>query len=491
MTLLLWIPGALLMALSVYNFLTKKQETFKPIQSDYVGMYVCGPTVYDDAHLGHAKVYISFDIIHRYLRYLGYRVRYVQNITDVGHLLDSGEDRIEVGASRDKLEPMEVAEKYTTNYLRDMDALGVLRPSIMPRASGHIPEQVELVDRLIEAGYAYETNGSVYFSVEKLASYGRFAGRNIDDLMEGARIDSRSEKHNPLDFALWKKAEPEHIMQWNSPWSRGYPGWHIECTAMSRKYLGFPYDIHGGGIDNLFPHNESEIAQAEAAYGEGYANYWLLAGTLTINDVKMSKSLGNTVRIHEILQKEDPMTVRLLVLTGNYRSPLSYSEEALESARNGARRLTIARQKLMRYLEEKPSQRIVDHEDLDAELKEYRERFIEAMNDDFNTSRALGVLFDIAHQTNKVIDADATASSKLAGLEFLFHTLGDDVLGVSPRAAAHSDDVLQAVMDLIVELRSKLRSEKHYELADTIRSRLSKAGIVLEDGPQGSAWRIE
>lgn len=479
------------MALSVYNFLTKQLEPFKPIHPDRVGMYVCGPTVYDDAHLGHAKVYISFDVIHRYLRFLGYRVRYVQNITDVGHLLDSGEDRMEVGASRDKLQPMEVAEKYTTNYLSDMDALGILRPSIMPRASGHIPEQIELVERLVEKGNAYEANGSVYFSVETLPTYGRFAGRNIDDLMEGVRIDSRSEKRNPLDFALWKKAEPEHIMQWNSPWGRGYPGWHIECTAMSAKYLGIPYDIHGGGIDNLFPHNESEIAQADAAYGKGYAHYWLLAGTLTIEDVKMSKSLGNVVKIHGALRSEDPMTLRLLILTGTYRSPLSYSEDALESARNGARRLNIAREKLLQTLEQEGIRPIDNHEDLPVELNEYRERFLEAMNDDFNTPRALGVLFDIAHRTNNALDREALNPSVLAGLEFLFRTLGDDVLGLYPPTISGQKNRLQSVVDLIIELRSRLRTEKRYDMADMIRSQLSAAGIVLEDGPQGTTWRVE
>lgn len=479
------------MGLSVFNYLTRRQELFKPITPGFVGMYVCGPTVYDDSHLGHAKVYVSFDVVHRYLRFLGYKVRYVQNITDVGHLLDSGQDRIELGATREKLEPMEIVEKYTASYLADMDALGVKRPSILPRASGHIPEQIELIERLLDRGIAYETGGSVYFAVEKHPSYGRLARRNLDELLQGARVDTRDEKRSPLDFALWKKADPEHLMKWRSPWGIGYPGWHIECSAMSAKYLGLPYDIHGGGIDNIFPHNESEIAQAEGAYGEGYANYWLLAGTLTVDNVKMSKSLGNFITIKEALRRTDPLTLRVLVLTGNYRSPLAYSQEALESAQNGARRLTIAREKLSSCMGREGTSPTDDLDQLTGELGELRDRFVESMNDDFNTPKALGVMFEIAHRANRAVSSSQPVLPEVQGLDLLFRKLGDEILGLSSPTAHDRSELVQTVLDLVVEMREELRKAKIYQLADDIRTRLSQAGVALEDGPDGTSWRLE
>src|SRR5512136_940013 len=327
------------MTIQVYNVLTRQKEDFRPLNPDLVTMYVCGPTVYDVPHIGHAKTYVSFDVIVRYLRFRGYRVRYVQNITDVGHILDTGEDRILKGARRERIEPMEVVERYTRAYFAAMDALGVIRPDISPRASAHIPEQIEMTKHLIEAGYAYEVDGSVYFSVEKFGDYGKLSGRHVEELEEGARIAVRDDKRHPADFALWKKADPEHLLRWPSPWGWGYPGWHIECSVMSTKYLGQPFDIHGGGLENIFPHNECEIAQSEAWTGKPFARYWLLAGSLTINGVKMSKSLGNFVTIQAALKKYRAEAIRFFILSSHYRNPVDYSAGALEAAEAGLTRL--------------------------------------------------------------------------------------------------------------------------------------------------------
>ena len=324
------------MSLRVYNYLTRELEPFKPLEEGRVGMYVCGPTVYDHSHLGHAKLYVSMDVIVRYLRYLGYQVRHVRNITDVGHLLDSGEDRIMRGVRRERVEPMELVEIYSRSYFEDMDALGVLRPQISPRASCHIPEQIEIVRELLGKGYAYETpEGDVYFSVESFEGYGKLSGRKLEDLEHGARVAVRDAKRNPADFAVWKHAEPEHILRWPSPWGWGYPGWHIECSAMATKYLGQPFDIHGGGVENIFPHNESEIAQAEAARGVPFSNYWLLAGSLTVNGVQMSKSLGNFVRIKDALKQYSAESIRSFVLSAHYRSKIDFSHEALMALPGG------------------------------------------------------------------------------------------------------------------------------------------------------------
>jgi cysteinyl-tRNA synthetase len=330
------------MTLEVYNMLTREKEEFVPLAKDRVHMYVCGPTVYDHAHLGHAKTYIAFDVMARYLRFKGYRVRYVQNITDVGHLLDTGEDRIMKGARRERVEPMELVETYTRSYFEDMDRLGVQRPNISPRASGHVPDQIEMIKQLLAKGHAYETDGNVYFDVGSFAEYGKLSGRKVEELEAGARIAVREEKRHPADFALWKRAEPEHILRWPSPWGWGYPGWHIECSAMSTKYLGSTFDIHGGGIDNLFPHNECEIAQAEAATDKTFARYWLLAGTLTVNGVKMSKSLGNFLTLKEAFKLYSPQALRFFVLSSHYRSPVDFSRDALMAAQRGVDRIQAA-----------------------------------------------------------------------------------------------------------------------------------------------------
>ncbi len=327
------------MPLMVYNSLSRKKELFAPIAPGRVHMYVCGPTVYDNPHIGHVKSYVSFDVVVRYLRFLGYKVRYVQNITDVGHLLDSGEDRILRGAEREQVQPMELVERYTRAYFAAMDSLNVLRPDISPRASGHVPEQIELVQKLLEKGMAYEVNGSVYFDVAKFPEYGKLSGRKVEEQMAGARLDVIEEKRHPADFALWKKADPTHIMQWNSPWGRGFPGWHIECSAMSMKYLGESIDIHGGGMENQFPHHECEIAQSEAATGAPFVKYWLHNNMVLVDGVKMSKSLGNFTTVEQALGKFSGEQVRFFILQSHYRSPVDFSDAAITAAAQGLERL--------------------------------------------------------------------------------------------------------------------------------------------------------
>jgi cysteinyl-tRNA synthetase len=333
------------MTLQLYNTLTRKKQPFEPLEKGRAGIYVCGPTVYGHAHLGHAKSYISFDILVRYLRYLGYTVTYVQNITDVGHLTDDadqGEDKVEKAAAKEKIHPMALAEEYTRSYFEDMDRLNCLRPDISPRASGHIPEQIELVEKLLEKGYAYEVNGSVYFDVSKFKDYGKLSGRNVEEMMAGARVEVSQEKKHPADFALWKKAEPNHIMQWRSPWGMGYPGWHLECSVMSTKYLGQPFDIHGGGIENQFPHHECEIAQSEAANDAQFVKYWLHNNMVTVDGQKMGKSLNNFITLkqafsgeHERLSRAyEPLAIRQLVLNSHYRSPLDFSDAALHATQS-------------------------------------------------------------------------------------------------------------------------------------------------------------
>jgi len=481
------------MGLKIYNFLTRREEEFVPLHEGRVGMYVCGPTVYDHAHIGHAKLYVSMDVIVRYLRYLGYQVRYVQNITDVGHLLDTGEDRILKGAARERVEPMELAEKYTRSYFEDMDALRVVRPDISPRASGHIPEQIELIKQLLVKGHAYEVNGSVYFSVETFPEYGKLSGRRVEEQREGVRVDVEPGKRHPADFALWKRAEPEHIMRWPSPWGWGFPGWHIECSAMATKYLGQPFDIHGGGVDNLFPHNECEIAQAEAAAGVPFARYWLLAGTLTVDGVKMSKSLGNYITIKEALKRWRPEAIRLFILNGHYRSRIDFTEGALDAASKGMERLHGAVAGLRDRLRTAEDGEEVDPawaENLDG----YRSRFVEAMNDDFNTAGALAVLFELTREVNSLLaSGKPLGRATLAAIDGLYRELGEEVLGLIPDPLPQQEvgaGLTDALVRLLIELRQEAREKKDWKRADAIRSRLAEIGIILEDGPEGTRWRL-
>jgi cysteinyl-tRNA synthetase len=478
------------MALKVTNSLTRQKEEFVPVQEGQVGIYVCGPTVYEDAHLGHGKTYVNFDTIVRYLRYLGYKARYVQNITDVGHLLDSGEDRIMKGVARERIEPMELVEKYTRRYFEDMDALNVQRPDISPRASGHIPEQIELIKALIEKGYAYEANGSVYFDLSRWPEYGKLSGRRVEELMEGARVEVNPDKRHPADFALWRRAEPEHIMRWPSPWGWGFPGWHVECSVMSTKYLGQPFDIHGGGVENKFPHHDCEIAQSEAATGVPFCRYWLHNGMLMIRGEEMHKSLGNFVTLKEAFEQYSPLAIRFFILGSHYRSPLDFSEAALQAANRGLERLQGAVQAVRERLLWAESGEL--DEAFAAKLAEHKSRFVEAMDDDFNTAAAIGVLFDLSREVNTLLDSEEeTSRETLTAIDGLYRELGSDVLGVIPGEIAKGVAGLEEpLIELLIETREKLREAQKWDLADEVRARMAELGIALEDRPEGTRWRI-
>ncbi len=478
------------MTLKVYNSLTRQKEEFVPLHEGRVGIYVCGPTVYEDAHLGHGKTYVNFDIIVRYLRYLGYKVRYVQNITDVGHLLDSGEDRIMKGVARERVEPMELVETYTRRYFEDMDTLNVLRPDISPRASGHIPEQIELIKVLIEKGYAYEANGSVYFEVAKWDEYGKLSGRRVEELMEGTRVEVNPDKRHPADFALWRRAEPEHIMRWPSPWGWGFPGWHAECSAMSTKYLGQPFDIHGGGMENKFPHHDCEIAQSEAAVGLPLCRYWLHNGMLMIKGEEMHKSLGNFITLRKAFERYPPMAIRFFILGGHYRSPLDLSETALQAAGKGLERLYGTVQAVQERLSRAESGEL--DEAFASRLAEHKRRFLAGMDDDFNTATAIGVLFDLNKEVNTLLGSEEDISQEtLMAINDLYRELGGDILGVIPDEFAKATAGLEEpLIELLIETRQRLREARKWDWADEIRARMTELGIVLEDRPEGARWRI-
>jgi cysteinyl-tRNA synthetase len=501
------------MPLHVYNYLTRRKEVFVPVHEGFVGMYVCGPTVYGHAHIGHAKVYITFDIVHRYLEYLGYRMRYVQNITDVGHLIgdaDEGEDKIGRQARQERVEPMEIVEFYTRSYFEDMDALNILRPDISPRASGHVPEQIEMAERLIERGYAYVSNGSVFFSVKDWPAYGKLSGRNIDEQEEGTRLAVSPDKRDPRDFAVWRAATPGHIMRWRSPWGDGFPGWHAECSVMAMKYLGLPFDIHGGGLENIFPHNESEIAQSEAAYGQEFAHYWILNNMVTVDGVKMGKSLGNFTTVKDALSRHAPMTLRLFILTSHYRSTTDFTEAALESAARGYERLIgavkLTRDKLAGAPPDStgtmqpegqvdPLAKTGDYrETFEAVIHQHKERFLAAMDDDFNTPQALAALFDFSREVNSLLNRDQPVSgATLKAIDGLYRDLGGRVLGIIPDALAAREaagaGIESALMELLIKLRGQARARKDWVTADAIRDELTRIGVALEDRPDGTTWR--
>lgn len=483
------------MSLQVYNTLTRQKEEFKPLQEGRVGMYVCGPTVYGHSHIGHAKSYVSFDVIVRYLRHAGYKVLYVQNITDVGHLTDDadeGEDKIEKQSRIDRIHPMQIAEMYTASYFEDMDALGILRPDISPRASGHIIEQIEIMEQLLRNGYAYVSNGSVYFDVPKFACYGKLSGRSVEDLEAGARVEVNPEKRHPADFALWKKAEPEHIMQWPSPWGKGFPGWHIECSAMSMKYLGESFDIHGGGLENQFPHHECEIAQSECSTGKPFVKYWFHNNMVTVNGQKMGKSLGNFVTLKDAFRKFGPLVVRFFILQSHYRSTLDFSDEALHGAKVGLEKLLNT----MRNLREEISKPGAESNSTEAavDLREYEARFVGAMNDDFNTPQAIAVLFDLSRETNALLSLESKYTlESLRRIEDFFKTFGGGVLGIVPQHSGSSiagDAKLEAdLVSFLVDLRTDVRAQKLWPLSDKIRDGLKKLGITIEDKKDGTVWR--
>ena len=451
----------------IYNTLTRKKEEFKPLNPPYVGMYVCGPTVYGDAHLGHARPAITFDVLFRYLRHLGYKVRYVRNITDVGHLendADEGEDKVAKKARLESLEPMEVVQYYLNRYHKAMEALNVLPPSIEPHASGHIIEQIEYIKKIIEAGYAYVSNGSVYFDVVKYNKdhhYGKLSGRNIDDLLNTTReLDGQSEKHNSFDFALWKKASPEHIMRWPSPWSDGFPGWHLECSTMSTKYLGEEFDIHGGGMDLLFPHHECEIAQSVAAQGHETVHYWMHNNMITINGQKMGKSLGNFITLdeffsgnHKLLQQPySPMTIRFFILQAHYRSTVDFSNEALQASEKALQRMLEGWDNLSK---------IEPAEVSTVDVKTIRERCYEAMNDDLSTPIVISHLFEAVKIINTVLAGGATLSAEdSAHLKETFRIFLFDIMGIREEAAVSEEgnEAYHKAVDLLLDVRKEAKT---------------------------------
>ncbi len=480
------------MSLKIYNVLTRKKEKFVPLVEGKVNMYVCGPTVYDYSHIGHAKTYGSFDVIVRWLRYLGYDVLYVQNITDVGHMLDTGEDRVLKKARQLSAEPMQVVETYMRQYFADMDALGIQRPDISPRAACHVPEQIEMVKTLLAKGHAYEVNGSVYFDVTSFPEYGKLSGRVLEEQEAGAREAVRTEKRHPADFALWKKAEPEHILRWPSPWGEGYPGWHIECSAMATKYLGATFDIHGGGIDNIFPHNECEIAQSEAATGEPFARYWMLVGSLTLDGVKMSKSLGNTLTVREALARWPAEAIRTFILSSHYSSPIDFSDEAVEAARKGWQRLwsavVLVREQMRRAAAGEMS------DEVSVLVDSARAAFTEKMNDDFNAPAALAVLQDFTRQVNTLLNEQGPQTTgSLAAIDQVYRELGGEVLGIIPDEAERGADAAreEGLIRLLVDLRAQARARKDWATSDKIRDQLRALGVILEDRPDGTIWKFE
>ena len=486
--------------LTIYNTLTRRKEVFEPLHAPHVGMYVCGPTVYGEPHLGHARPAITFDVLFRYLKWLGYKVRYVRNITDVGHLehdADEGEDKIAKKARLEQLEPMEVAQHYTNSYHKAMDALGVLPPSIEPLASGHIIEQIKLVEEILAHGYAYVSHGSVYFDVAKYDRdhrYGRLSGRNLDDVLNTSReLDGQDEKHAPADFALWKRAQPEHIMRWPSPWSDGFPGWHCECTAMGRKYLGAHFDIHGGGMDLIFPHHECEIAQAVASQGDEMVHYWMHNNMITINGTKMGKSLGNFITLsqfftgsHPLLsQAYTPMTIRFFILQAHYRSTVDFSNEALQAAAKGLERLMQAATLLARLT---PADKTT------ADVAGLADRCRAAMDDDLNTPMVISHLFEAAKAINSIHDGKATiTAADLEELKGTFHTYASDILGLhdeTAQAADADDTPLRRAVDLLLDLRSEAKARKDWTTADSIRDRLTQLGFTIKDTKDGAQWHL-
>ena len=487
----------------IYNSLTRRKELFKPIHEGRVGMYVCGPTVYGDGHLGHARPAITFDILYRYLTHLGYKVRYVRNITDVGHLehdADEGEDKIAKKARIEQLEPMEVVQYYLNRYHKAMEELNVLPPSIEPHASGHIIEQIEYIKKILDSGYAYISEGSVYFDVPKFNkdyNYGKLSGRNIDELLATTRaLDGQSEKHNPADFALWKKAAPEHIMHWPSPWSEGFPGWHLECSTMGEKYLGEKFDIHGGGMDLMFPHHECEIAQSVAHNGSETVHYWMHNNMITINGQKMGKSLGNFITLDEfftgshklLTQAYTPMTIRFFILQAQYRSTVDFSNEALQASEKALQRMLEGWKRLQ---ELKPS------EVSTVDVSGYHAKCYEAMDDDLNTSIVIAHLFDACRVINQVNDGHASATAQdIETLKDLFNTFLVDILGVRTELVAGTGNAdalrpFEEAVDLLLQIRSESKAKKDWATSDLIRNRLAEIGFDVKDTKDGFEWTLK
>ncbi len=486
--------------LTLYNSLTRTKQPFKPLHEGRVGMYVCGPTVYGDAHLGHARPAITFDILFRYLRHLGFKVRYVRNITDVGHLehdADSGEDKIAKKARLEQLEPMEVVQFYLNRYHHDMEALNVLPPSIEPHASGHIIEQIEYVKKILESGYAYESCGSVYFDVEKYNRdhhYGKLSGRNIEELNSATRaLDGQDEKRNPLDFALWKKAAPEHIMHWPSPWSEGFPGWHLECSTMGEKYLGDTFDIHGGGLDLMFPHHECEIAQSVAAQGHEAVKYWLHNNMITINGKKMGKSYNNFITLEQfytgdhplLTQAYAPMVIRFFILQAHYRSTVDFSNEALQAAEKALQKILDGYRRL---------QNLLPAEKTTVEIPDFLTACYEAMDDDLNTPQVIAQLFEAVKIINSAADGNVKLNAEaLASLRHLFNVFLVDLLGIKVADAADNDNgrkALEGAVDLLMEIRGNAKASKDWATSDLIRNKMAELGFDIKDTKNGVEWKL-
>jgi len=491
--------------LKIYNTLSRRKEVFEPLNPHHVGMYVCGPTVYGDAHLGHARPAITFDTVNRYLSHLGYKVRYVRNITDVGHLQgdsDEGEDKIAKKAKLEQLEPMEVAQQYTDSYHRDMEALNTWKPSIEPRATGHIPEQIALVKTILDEGLAYVVNGSVYFDVLKYnerEQYDKLSGRVLEELMSGSRdLDGQGEKRNSVDFALWKNAAPEHLMKWESPWGVGFPGWHLECTAMSSKYLGKHFDIHGGGMDLMFPHHECEIAQGNACNHQDPAKYWMHNNMITINGQKMGKSLGNFITLQELFngnhplleQAYSPMTIRYFILTAHYRSTLDFSNEALKAAQKGYKKIIngLRTAKKLEYIQ-----------DVNVSLDEQQIKQVEqiitntyrAMDDDFNTAQAIGHLFNLLKKINSMytgqIPPALFGEAVFGKMIQTFVVFVEKILGLKEEKS----DNQKALLEILLKLYEEAKTARNYEKVDEIRSALKEMGFVVKDMKDKIDWAYE
>lgn len=485
--------------LVIYNTLSRQKEVFEPLHAPNVGMYVCGPTVYGDGHLGHARPAITFDLVFRYLKHIGYKVRYVRNITDVGHLendADEGDDKIAKKARLEQLEPMEVVQHYVLRYRKAIGALNVLPPSIEPHASGHIIEQIEFIKKILENGYAYQSNGSVYFDVTKYNqdyNYGILSHRNIEDLMANTRqLDGQSEKRNNVDFALWKKASPEHIMRWPSPWSDGFPGWHIECSAMSSKYLGDEFDIHGGGMDLVFPHHECEIAQNTAVKHHQNVKYWMHNNMVTINGQKMGKSLGNFITLddfftgnHSTLEKAySPMTIRFFIMQAHYRSTLDFSNDALLAADKGLERLMDAHAKISKLTASSSS---------DVDILSIKAKCYDAMNDDLNSAIVISQLFEAATIINSAWDGKVQLTqANVDQLADLFNTFLFDILGISTETGNNgNNEAFGKAIDMLLEIRAEAKSNKDWATSDRIRNELIKFGFDIKDGKDGAEWKLK
>ena len=486
--------------LTLYNSLSRTKELFPPLHEGHVGMYVCGPTVYGDAHLGHARPAITFDILFRYLRHLGYKVRYVRNITDVGHLehdADEGEDKICKKARLEQLEPMEVVQYYLNRYHHDMELLNVLPPSIEPHASGHIIEQIEYIKKILDAGFAYESNGSVYFDVEKYNrsnNYGKLSGRNIEDLLNTTRqLDGQEEKRNPLDFALWKKASPEHIMHWPSPWSEGFPGWHLECSTMGEKYLGEKFDIHGGGLDLMFPHHECEIAQSVAAQGHEAVNYWMHNNMITIAGKKMGKSYNNFITLEQffdgshplLTQAYSPMVIRFFILMAQYRSTVDFSNEALQAAEKALQKMTDIYRRLQTL---KPAEKS------SVEVPDFMKKCYDAMNDDLNTPMVIAELFEAGKIINSAFDGNVTLSAEdIEKLKKLFDVMLIQLLGIKVGADENASNLkpFEGAVDLLMDIRKNAKEAKDWTTSDLIRNKLAELGFNVKDTKNGVEWSVK